>query len=183
METNENNQQFNKLPRNITLSDKDRDVVVRASNRKKGRPAKDMPAIIKAAAKALKQAGMSNKEIGMQLNLPEGKIQSMLMGSWAVKPEELESLKTQFAAQLAQIVMALLTRANTPEFIESLRGKEVVLSSAILIDKLQLMTGKATQITETKSVVEDAAQKLKQLEDLEKALKDSIQFPNVPEAN
>lgn len=165
------------------LSEKDKLNVFKAGNRKRGRPTKDTPVIIKAAAKALKQAGMTNKEIALQLNLKEAAIQSLLLGSGSVKPEDLEKVKTEFAGQMAGIVMKLLMKADSDEFVERINGAQLITGVAILVDKINLITGKPTQITETKSVVEQAANQLKQLEDLEASLMQSLKLPVTPQVN
>lgn len=161
----------------------DQELIAKASNRKPGRPAKDMPAIIKAAAKALKQAGMTNKEIAAQLKLTEANVAHMLLGSGSVKAEDLDAVKGQFALEMASIVMKLLLKANTEEFVDRINGAQLITGAAILVDKINLITGKPTQITETKGIVENAAGQLKKLEDLRQALEQSLKLPEEPKTN
>lgn len=165
------------------ISPADQEAINKVAKRKAGRPPADFPAIIKAAAKALRQAGMTNKEIASQLNLTEAKVSQVLLGGRAVRPDELEAVKANFALEMASIVMKLLAKANTEEFIERLNGSQLTTGLGILIDKINLITGKPTQITETKGVIENAAGQLQKLEDLQKALEQSMKVPENPKEN
>lgn len=84
----------------------------------------------------------------------------------------------QIAQRLEGFTLKAMERADTPEFVEGLKGKDLLIASAIAIEKMQLLRGAPTsregrQITIT--FAGSGASSLRQLgEDSTKALPEPV---------
>lgn len=155
--------------------------------KKMGRPGKEFGPLVKMAASVLRDAGLSLNDIAAELKVSPNTVAKVLRDK-AVKIEtsDMNKVRESFATHIAQIVNKMLTAANTDEYIYNLmsaKNGSMVLGMCQLIDKLNLLTGKPTAIVETKDMVESVQKQMKDLEELEKALEQSMKLPNSPKDN
>lgn len=134
----------------------------------------------------LNESGMTVQEIAEDLQLDEKVVKKMLAGKSIVDPKDIDKAKEEFCKDLTGLLYKLLKKANKDEFVEALAaksGKDLAVVMGIAVEKLQLLTGKPTAITDTNSTLVQAEKKLKELEDLEKALSESLKLSKKPEDN
>ena len=143
------------------------------SGKKRGRPKKvknDTPSLVAATIKAMKDAGYSLADIALNLGKTEEEVKMALKNHKSIDPKDLEKVKEHFSGSIATIIQKILVRAGEDDFVKNLKGSQLPIALGTLIDKLNILTGKPTQITETRNIAEDVANKLAELEHLEKLL-------------
>lgn len=144
-----------------------------------GRPDKEFGQLLKIAGLVLKDAGYSIKSIAKELKVHPATAAKMLRDKDVkVETKDLDKVREQFANHIAEIVLKMLSTANSSEYIYQLsRSKNpgLVQALSLLIEKLNLLTGKPSNVLEVRDVVGNALDKLKELEDLEATLTKAIQ--------
>lgn len=125
---------------------------------------------------ALNAAGWTVDKIGDDLGLTEEVVKLMLAGKSIIDPKEIDKAKEEFAKDLTGLISKLLKAANQDDYVAELKkkGRDLAIVLGVTVDKLQLLTGKPTQITDTNNTLADAEKKLKELQELEEALKKAI---------
>lgn len=173
----------------MNLNPKDQDLVQRAKDlpKKAGRPEKSFGPVIKAAAMALHSAGLTKAEIARELGVSPITVGKMLSKKdQTVSKETLAATRAGYSSQIATIVNKMLTAANSDDYIKHLaqsRNPGLIEAISKLIEKLQLLEGKPSSITEVRDTAKIVEEKMKELDDLEAALRQSIELPKDPKAN
>ena len=154
---------------------------------KTGRPGREFGPLLKMAATVLHDAGMTITDIAAELRISTKTVQKALLNkSVKIETSDMNKVREGFATNIAQIINKMLMAANTDEYVRNLmsaKNQAMVMGIAVLIDKLNLLTGKPTSIIETKDMVESVQKQLKDLEELEQALKKHIALPQEPKEN
>lgn len=130
-----------------------------SAKRKRGRPRKtDVTPVTKAVAVGLKKAGIPKEDIQKVLHLGQEKLNSILDGKGGLNPKDLQAVMDEMAAEMTGIVVKMLARANTDQFIDGLgnRGFQLILALATLTDKVEKLRGRPDTVIETKSTVSEA---------------------------
>jgi predicted transcriptional regulator len=124
----------------------------------------------------LNESGATVDEISLDLGLDEKIVKKMLAGKSIVDPKDVEKSKEEFCKDLTGLIYKLLKHANKEEYVKKLaeKGRDLAIVMGVAVDKLQLLTGKPTQITNTNDVLADAEKKLKELSELEEKLNKAI---------
>lgn len=173
----------------MSLKPEDRELVDRAKALPKqaGRPPKEFGPVIKAAATVLHASGLTKKEIALELGVSPITVGKMLSPKEkSVSKEDLAEIRKSFSGDMAAIVKKMLTAANTDDYIRQLaksRNPGLIDALTKLVEKIQLLEGKPSSITEVRDTAKFVEDKLKELEDLETSLKQSIALPEDPKAN
>ena len=152
-----------------------------------GRPPKEFGPLLKIAAAVLKDSGMTLKDIAAELGTkPETVKKALFNKAIQIKVEDLEKVRQGFAQHIAEIITKMLLAANSDEYITRLmqvKNPGLIIGLATLIDKLNVITGKPTAILETRDMVESVQKQLKELEELEAAIKQSMIKTENPKEN
>jgi transcriptional regulator with XRE-family HTH domain len=173
----------------MALDPKDQEAVDKAKALPKaaGRPPKEFGPVIKAAACALHASGLTKAEIARELNVSPITVGKMLSKKdQTVSKETLEATRAGFSAEMAGIVKKMLTAASSDDYIAQLaksRNPGLITAMAQLVDKIQLLEGKPSSITEVRDTARIVEASMKELEDMEVALRQSIALPKDPKAN
>lgn len=173
----------------MALDPKDQEMVDRAKALPKaaGRPPKEFGPVIKAAASVLHASGLTKQEIARELGVSPITVGKMLSPKEkSVSRENLDEVRKEFSTDIATIVKKMLTAINTDDYIRQLaksKNPGLVEATTKLIEKLQLLEGKPSNITEVRDTAKIVEQSLKELEDLEQALRAGIALPEDPKAN
>ncbi len=174
----------------LSLNDEQKAAVDKAKalpKGKPGRPVKEFGPVIKMAASVLRDAGLTIQEIADELHINPKTVQLALRDrTIKIETSDMNKVRDGFATHIAQIINKMLCAANTDEYVSRLQQTKnpgLVIGLATLIDKLNLLTGKATSIVETKDMVDSVQKQLAELEALQKSLEQSIVLPKTPEDN
>lgn len=124
----------------------------------------------------LNESGQTVPEIAKELELTDDTVRRMLAGKSIVDPSDIEKAKAEFCKDLAGLIYKILKHTNKEEFVKELvkKGKDAAVVLGIATEKLQLLTGKPTQITDTNNTLAEAEKKLKELSALEDKLNAAI---------
>lgn len=159
---------------------------VRAEKPKGGKRPKEFSNLLKMAAMVMRDAGFSINAISQELKVHPATAAKILRDkSVKVETKDLDKVREQFSTHIAEIILKMLSTANSSEYIYNLsRSKNPGLIQALsaLIEKLQLLQGKPSGIMEVRDVAKSANEKLKELEDLEQTLQQALQNKD-PKAN
>ncbi len=154
---------------------------------KGGRPPKEYGKLLMIAARVLKDAGMTKADIAKELKVNVKSVTNMLRDApRAVDIKDLNKVREEFSAHIAGIINKMLMAANTDEYIynlQSTKNQGLVIALATLIDKMNLLTGKPTAILETKDLAESVQKQMREIEELERALKEPIINPPSAQSN
>jgi predicted transcriptional regulator len=155
--------------------------------KRKGRPPKEFGPLVKMAASVLRDAGMSYADIAAELKVtPQTIMRALRDKAVKIETSDMNRVREGFSTHIAQIINKMLVAAHTDEYIENLKSAKnpgLVIGLATMIDKLNLLTGKPTSILETKDLADSVQRQLKDLEELEKALQQSVKLPQSPKDN
>lgn len=157
------------------------------SEKKAGRPPKEFGLLLKLAATVLKEAGkLSNGDIAAELNVSPATVAKILKDSdLKLDVEDLDKTRELFAQKTAQIVFKLLNATDDVYIQRLAAAKNTGLVQAITaaVNVMNQLSGKPTSIVEVRDAAADVAMKLKEVEELEAALQQSMIKGDSPEAN
>lgn len=154
---------------------------------RRGRPGKEFGPLLKIAAFILRDAGLSIKEIADELKVnPETAKKIFKDKEIKLETADMDKVRETFATNIAEIVNKMLVVANTNEYVHNLassRNPGLIEAISKMIEKLNLLTGKPSNVLEVRDTAKFVQDKLQELENLEKALEQSIVLPDSPKDN
>ena len=156
--------------------------------RKTGRPAKEFGPVISIACKVLHDAGLSMADIASELKVNPATVAKILKrrNIADIDSSDMAKVKEQFSSNIVNIVNKMLLSADTHGYVENLaqsRNPGLIQAISILIEKLNLLQGKPTNILDVRDTAKMVDDKMKEITDLEEALRKSITLSEDPKAN
>lgn len=124
----------------------------------------------------MNESGATVTEIATDLEMSEEVVKKMLAGKSIVDPADIDNAKTEFTKDLTGLIYKLLKHANKEDYVKKLaeKGRDLAIVLGVAVDKLQLLTGKPTVITDANTALAEAQKKLKELSELERQLNEAI---------
>lgn len=162
------------------------------TKRPSGRPSKDSQVSpqLKAVIVAMFKSGAKPEVIVSDLGIPMDKVKTALRDIKNISASDLENARVEFASEISNIVHRMLNAAQTEDLPEKLaktaHNSTFATTLGVLIDKINVLTGNATQIIETQQNVKKVNDSLAQIEAQRKellALRASLNGTDNPTAN
>lgn len=143
---------------------------------------KKMGPIAVALMKAAKDSGLSYAEVAAEMkklgNLSPAEMETVVRSEKnAVVDGDFDKTRAAFAEEIAEVVSHLLRAANTRDYADMLahtKTPALTLAIAQMVDKMNVLTGKPTDIIGTQGVTEEIYKKIKELTDLKKLLNQGV---------
>lgn len=174
-------------PRELNAEQRAKVDQFKALPKKKGRPPKEFGPLLKAAATVLRESGMSLEDIATELHIGH-RTAARMFSDTTVKVDSADMVKIResFSQNITEIINKMLTAANSDDYVDNLaksRNPGLVEAISKLIEKLQLLQGKPSNIMEVRDTAKLIEEKVNELKQIEEALQNSLIVPEDPKAN
>lgn len=155
--------------------------------KKMGRPPKEFGPLLKLAAAVLRDAGMSNKDIALELKVSPITVAKIFKDKTIeIDVKDLDKVREGFTAHVAGIVSKLLTAANSEEYVAklgSVKNPSLIIAITQMLGALNNLTGKPSSIVEVRDAASDVQKKIREIEDLQQALRQNTNHTDNPKTN